>query len=76
MYILISSDEDGEFKIEEASKKDILNSIKDLDYTHFVTKDYLKKEIDPAYWGEKILIIKGEIIEPRAKRVVDIYEID
>ena len=35
------------------------------------------EDVDPAYWGENTyLLIKGEIIVPKPKKVVTEYEIE
>jgi hypothetical protein len=73
MYYVISQfDRDAD--VQEMTKEEVLE---------FLDEDVKPKEClskleqsSPAYWGERYLIIKGEIVTPKAKEVVVEYELE
>ncbi len=74
-YFVISNSE-GDTTITPLSKDQLLERINEH---YWGRREYLS-EIpqgrDTNYWGNSVLIIKGEIITPAAKEKVIEYEID
>lgn len=80
-YFVITCDEDG-IDVRPMSEKELLKSITpDKEGYTDLGNDLIfaseVPEIDKGYWiGEnKILIIKGEIVVPKPKKVVAQYEL-
>lgn len=68
---------DGEAYVEELTKREILEMMGE--WQHLRESPEVLDTIpstNPAYWKGKLVIIKGEIVTPRAKQVVTEYEID
>ena len=79
-YFIISPGEDGA-RVEQMDKEELLKRItrsEEEDTTDYGDVDFLEKieETDPNYWGDNILIIKGEIVKPKAVKVVTKLEIE
>lgn len=71
-YFLIECDEDGEISVCKYKKEELLDLINDNDDMVFMSEII---DSDPNYWGNKCLIIEGEIILPKPKTVVKEYDI-
>jgi hypothetical protein len=79
MYFIIYNS-DGDTRVEQFSKEELTKRITpdgdgDTDYGDAGFIEELK-ESDTNFWGENMLIIKGDIVSPKAKDVVKSYEID
>ena len=86
MPYFIIHNSDGETDVEQISKEELLNRIKPYDdgESDNSKSEYYGggigflseiKESDTNYWGNNLLIIKGEIVVPKSVRVVKEYEI-
>ena len=73
-YFLIHCSEDGDVSVTPYEKDDLLRAIKNKDYGPIEFMENINYG-DPQYWGNKSLIIKGEIVIPKPKKVVEEYEI-
>jgi len=71
-YFVIYCNEDGEVWIKDYTKDQLLEELEEGSFSEF--RDNLK-ENNPQYWGDSVLIIKGEIVTPTPKTVVTEYEI-
>lgn len=77
MYIKISASPDGIMVIRYETKEELLEDLnEDPDAAFFSSPDDLAIDSDPNYWGEKQLLIKGEVVQPKPKTVVKEFEID
>jgi hypothetical protein len=75
-YFVISNS-DGDTHVEELTKEKLLERIEEGYYGS--GRGILKKipeNTDTNYWGENILIIKGQIVAPTAEEVVTKYNIE
>ena len=70
MYFLISNS-DGDTHVEPLSEKELLKRLNDENGIDFLSE--LPKEMDTNYWGEGVLIIKGEVVVPKEETVVTKY---
>jgi len=67
---------DGDTMVSEYEKHKLLRSIEEGDWgqsPEFL--DALPEHRDTNYWGEKLLIIKGEIVTLEKKEVVTKYDL-
>ena len=72
-YFLIYQ-HDKEARVKQVTKKEI-KEILDEEEAIFIKPKI--EDTDPAYWGENAyLLIKGEVIVPKPKKVVTEYEIE
>ena len=73
MYFIVSNS-DGDTNVESVSKEEL---IKRLDEQYYGEVEFLNEieDEDTNYWGDSILIIKGEIAVPTPKKVIETYEI-
>ena len=81
MSYFIISNSDGDTTVQQVSKDELLKRIQPddgEDCCYYGCVGFLEaiKEADTNYWGENILIIKGEIVTPKPKRVIETFEID
>ena len=75
MYYIIHCSEDGEISVSEFTEEKLLVELND-DY--WGTNGFIEKidSDNPQEWdADKLLIIKGEIIKPKPKKIVDTYEL-
>lgn len=67
-YFLISNS-DGDTHVEPISEKELLKRLNEegneMDFMSEIPKEH-----DTNYWGEGVLIIKGEIVVPKAKTTI------
>lgn len=83
MYFVITNS-DGYTRVTPVSKETLMKEITpdddgNTDYGHIdniTFLDAIPEDTDTNYWGEGILIIKGEIVTPKPKEVVRSLEID
>lgn len=71
-YYLITSNDDGA-DISEYTEEKLLERINNGDEYNFTGE--FPPEPDTMYWGNIELIIRGEVIIPKKKKVVERYEI-
>ena len=76
-YFVINNS-DGDTFVEDVSKEELIARLNDGDY--YGGKDGVQfldviLEEDTNYWRNKILIIKGEIVVPKAEKVVERYKL-
>jgi len=81
MPYFIISNSDGQTSVEKVDKQTVLDRIKKEDgeeCCYYGEVGFLSdiKDEDTNYWGENILIIKGEIIVPKEKKVIETYDIE
>lgn len=76
-YFVISCNEDGEIRVHSFSEKELLKELNAEPGDGFCSLDEIKTtfndkdDYDPNYWGNRAcLIIKGEIVVPKAEQVV------
>ena len=76
MYFLISSS-DGDTSVTLYTHSELCQDLNDLEPGHKVS-DFMSKveSSDPNYWGRRVLLIKGEIVVPKAKEVVTKVEVE
>ena len=73
MYFLIRNS-DGDTHVEPLTKEELLERVDEERHTRYLDK--VPNDTDTNYWGEGVLIIKGEVVVPRAETVVTKYDID
>ncbi len=71
-YYLIRNS-DGDVYVTEYTKQELLKELDDEDWRD----EFLESlpERDTNYWGEKVLLIKGEIVTPQKKEVVTKHDL-
>lgn len=75
-YFIIKNS-DGDTRIECVTKKELVKRLNEEYYgpnPDFL--DMMPKDTDTNYWGNGILIIKGDIVSPSEEKVVTKYNID
>ena len=76
-FIIFNSD--GDTYVSKESKDELLKSITPNEYgdTDFGKVEFLQDvpKSDTNYWGDGLLIIKGEIVIPEVKEAVSRYDI-
>ena len=83
MYFVITNS-DGDTHVTPVSKETLMKEITpdedgNTDYGHIdniTFLDAIPENTDTNYWGSGILIIKGDIVTPKPKKVVETFEID
>jgi len=76
-YFLLYGNEDGGF-VKQLSQEELLRQIHD-DYEDTEDSPGFAAEIPASsmfYWGEAMVIIKGEIVVPQARQFVTEYVIE
>lgn len=81
MTYFIISNSDGDTSVEQVDKETLVDRIKPEEgekFCYYGEVGFMDKikDNDTNYWGNNILIIKGEIISPKPKKVVETYEVD
>ena len=74
MYFTIHCSEDGDVRVHQDSKEELLQKITEHYYGDSEFFSSLQGT-DPQEWGDKLLIIKGEIVVPKPKKIIEKYEI-
>jgi len=69
-FVIYNSD--GETSVRKYSEEELLKRIDDGDLKGFVSAI---PDPDTNYWGDSVLIIKGEIISPKPIEVVTKYQL-
>jgi len=74
-YFIINNS-DGDTCVDCVSKEELLKRINSGYYgEHQSFLDVMPNESDTNYWGDNILIIKGEIVSPKEQKIVTEYTI-
>lgn len=73
-FIILNSE--GDTFVEEVSKPELLRRINENYYGSDTGHLSDIKERNTNYWGENLLIIKGNIVTPTSVKVVTEYDID
>ena len=71
-YVIRNSD--GDVSITEKSKVQLLEDIDE--YTKFIDEEMFVTRGDTNYWDDAIMIIKGKIVVPTPKTIVETYEVE
>jgi len=74
MYYFIYCDDDGEVAVSEYNRENLLQALVDQDYGEIEFLKGMSLGNYPQYWGNKVLIIKGEIVVPKPKKTVKEFE--
>jgi len=74
MYFVIRNS-DGDTLVDQLTKEQLLENLNDEDECG--TLGFLEKieDADTNYWGDNCLIIKGEIVKPEPKRIIEAFDI-
>ncbi|MFH1691456.1 MAG: hypothetical protein ABIC68_02635 [Candidatus Omnitrophota bacterium] len=81
MSYFIIHNSDGNTTVDKVTKAVLLERIQPEEgeeYNYYGSKKFLEDipEHDTNYWGNTILVIKGEIVVPSQKEVVTVFDID
>jgi hypothetical protein len=79
MPYFIIHNSDGDTTVEQVDKETLIKYLQPEEGGCYYGKvGFLNKiaDTDTNYWGDNILIIKGEIVTPRPKQVVLSIDID
>lgn len=81
MSYFIISNSDGNTTVEQVDKNTLLERIQPEEgeeCCYYGRVGFLNEinEGDTDYWGDNILIIKGEIVTPKPKKVIETFEVD
>ena len=77
MYFVILNSDSGTFVYRYNHKEELIADLGSFDGYTFVNQPEANGLISStSYWGEKGIIIKGEIVAPKSKKVVLEYDID
>jgi len=74
-YFLITVNEDGDIRISTMLKDKVMSALEDHGLIPDDLLTNLTSTIDPQYWGKSGLLIKGEIVVPKAITKVTEYEV-
>lgn len=74
MYYVIRNS-DGDTHVEEVDEKTLKQRLADKHYGEVGFLHRIGRDTDTNYWGENILIIKGEAIMPRPVQTVTEYKL-
>ena len=74
-YFVIHCSEDGDVSVNHYTKDELLEALEGEDYGADIGFHDSLERHDPQYWGRKILIIKGSIVVPKPKKVIESYDI-
>jgi len=74
-YFVITNS-DGDTHVSQITKEDLLEKLNENYWGSRVFFDKMPKDSDTNYWGDSVLIIKGEIVAPSEEKVVTQYKID
>ena len=74
-FVICNSD--GDTTVDCLTKEELLERL-DPEDSYYGNGGYLKEisDTDTNYWGEKVLIIKGEVVVPKEVKVVTEIDID
>jgi hypothetical protein len=76
-YFVISNS-DGDTHVEQLDKEELIKRLTPEDGMHYWgSGGFLDRPLgmDTSYWGDNILIIKGEIVTPTAVKVIEKVDI-
>ena len=72
-FVICNSD--GNTSVTQLSKEELLKQLEEEYWGDIV--EFIEKinETNTNYWGDNILIIKGDIISPKPKTVITSYDL-
>lgn len=75
-YFVLRASEDG-FSVKEVTKEWLLKELSEegSGYEAVQVVDHLPTEPDPNYWGNTLVIIKGEVVTPEPVQVISEYHL-
>jgi hypothetical protein len=75
-YFVLKASEDG-FSVREVTKEWILTQMAEegSGFSAADAEPTMPRETDPNYWGSKMVIIKGEIVEPIPVHVIATHDL-
>jgi len=76
-YFVISNS-DGDTTIEHLTKVELIERLGNDEESNYWGAEGFVEDLstnDTNYWGNSILVIKGEIVIPKPKTVVETYEV-
>jgi len=73
MYFTIYNG-DGDTYVRQLTKEEVLERAAEGE--KFLTPEEMEKNADTNYWGERTLLIKGDIVIPTAKEVAVAYDVE
>lgn len=74
-YIVIDTSPDGIY-IQAFTQAELTKRLNEGDWVGREWRDSIPSDIDPNYWGkESLIVIKGEVIVPKAVQHVTEYEV-
>jgi len=73
MPYFVIEQHDMDCDVSELTKEEFLEKVRDEQYHDGFMDDV--GEGNPAYWGDKVLVIKGEIVTPQPKTIVKDWEV-
>ena len=81
MSYFIIRNSGGDTRVDQVSKEELLKRIQpeeDEERCYYGRIGFLGKieDSDTNYWGDNILIIKGEIVTPKPKIVIETFDVD
>ena len=77
-YFVLIATEDG-FSVREMTKEKLLREMANEENSFGLrqqAESALPPDSDPDDWGTKMVIIKGEIVVPVAKKIVTEFDLD
>lgn len=74
-YFVIDTSADGDHYIEALTKEQLAGRLNNHDWGDDPKFLDGLPEFNMNYWGNSTLIIKGEIVVPKAKEKITIYEV-
>ncbi len=85
MSFFVITNSDGSTFVDKLTEEELLNRLKPEEsdgkgkgwFSYYGMPGFVEKlkESETNSWGNKILIIKGEIIVPKPKKIVEEYEV-
>lgn len=73
-YIVINNS-DGDTFVKSYSKEELLAILNDEDWNSYGKMSEIPDHADTNYWGDNIIIIKGEVVVPTAVTTVTEFNI-
>lgn len=73
MQYFVISNSDGDVSVRQINKEELVRQLQEDMRTGFLP---CIEDQDPNYWGDNMLIIKGEIVVPRPKEIIQSFDID
>ncbi|MCP3684105.1 MAG: hypothetical protein GY861_15600 [bacterium] len=74
-YFIIHNSE-GDTTVDQVDKEELLKRIAEEYYGEVSFHKALPEETDTNFWGENLLIIKGEVVTPTPVKVIEKFDIE